>query len=318
MPKDLLTLAHEGPKEYSQLFELRPFSTQSRPRHEGPTHPSPKQIDTFACRPFIVRGACPRSRPKVQIFEARKLTGIHEFTGGKLISTTVSPAPEPPFNGAELGMLAHLYRAEMYRSKVWRTRLDATTNWAVATTGIALSVAFSNAGNSPLPLVLVALMAPLFLAIEARRYRYFDIWRTRVRLMEVSMYAPLLRLEGVRVDNGWNEALARDYEQLHFHISFWEATGRRLRRNYSFLFAIQAVSYVVKICIHPTPVRSLDELWEHASIGPLSGEVVLAIGVLFHSGLVALALLTLKGQRAVGRVERPADHKDPTANLRTD
>ena len=132
------------------------------------------------------------------------------------------------------------------------------------------------------------------------------------------MYGALLRLEGVRVDNGWNEALARDYEQLHFHISFWEATGRRLRRNYSFLFAIQAVSYVVKICIHPTPVRSLDELWEHASIGPLSGEVVLAIGVLFHSGLVALALLSLKGQRAVGRVERPADRKNPTANLRTD
>jgi uncharacterized membrane protein len=136
--------------------------------------------------------------------------------------------------------------------------------------------------------------------------------------MEVSMYGPLLRLEGVRVENGWNVALARDYERLHFHISFLEATGRRLRRNYSFLFAVQAVSYVVKICIHPTPVRSLDELWEHASIGPLPGEVVLAIGVLFHAGLVALALLTLKGQRAVGRVERPADHKDPTANLRTD
>src|SRR4249919_4036393 len=111
------------------------------------------------------------------------------------MSTTVSPAREPPFNGAELTMLAHLYRGEMYRSKVWRTRLDATTNWAVATTGIALSVAFSNVENSPLPLVLVALLDLVFLAIEARRYRYFDIWRTRVRQMEVSMYGPLLRLE---------------------------------------------------------------------------------------------------------------------------
>ena len=145
------------------------------------------------------------------------------------MSTTASTAPEPPFNGAELAMLAHLYRGEMYRSRVWRTRLDATTNWAVATTGIALSVAFSNAENSPLPLVLVALLDLVFLAIEARRYRYFDIWRTRVRLMEVSMYGPLLRLEGVRVDNGWNEALALNYERLHFHISFWEAMGRRLR-----------------------------------------------------------------------------------------
>ena len=222
------------------------------------------------------------------------------------MSTTVRPASEPPFNGAELTMLAHLYRGEMYRSKAWRTRLDATTNWAVATTGIALSVAFSNAENSPLLLVLVALLDLVFLAIEARRYRYFDIWRTRVRQMEVSMYGPLLRLEGVRVDNGWNEALALDYERLHFHISFWEAMGRRLRRNYSFLFILQAVSYVAKICIHPTPIRSLDQLWEHAAIGPVPGEIVLTIGFLFHAGLITLALLTLKGQKAVGRVERRA------------
>ena len=191
----------------------------------------------------------------------------------------------------------------MYRSKIWRTRLDATTNWAVATTGIALSVAFSNPTNSPLPLVLVALMALVFLVIEGRRYRYFDIWRTRVRLMEVSMYVPLLRLEGVQVDSGWNEVLARDYERLHFHISIWEAVGRRLRRNYSFLFAVQAVSYLAKICIHPTPIRSLPELWEHASIGPLPGQIVLTIGFLFHAGLIALAVLTLKGQQAAGRVE---------------
>ena len=200
-------------------------------------------------------------------------------------------------------MLAHLYRGEMYRSKVWRTRLDATTNWAVATTGIALSVTFSSPQSSPLPLVLVALMALVFLAIEARRYRYFDIWRTRVRLMEVSMYVPLLRLQRVRVDNGWNETLARDYEQLHFHISFWEAVGRRLRRNYSFLFAVQAISYAAKICIHPAPIRSLHELWQHASIGPLPGEIVLAIGFLFHGGLATLAILTLKGQQAAGRVK---------------
>jgi uncharacterized membrane protein len=200
-------------------------------------------------------------------------------------------------------MLAHLYRGEMYRSKVWRTRLDATTNWAVATTGIALSVAFSNPENSPLPLVLVTLMSLVFLAIEARRYRYFDIWRTRVRLMEVSMYVPLLRLEGIRTDDGWNEKLARDYERLHFHITFWEAAGRRLRRNYSFLFAVQAVSYLAKICIHPTAIRSLNELWSHAAIGPLPGPIVIAIGFIFHGGIIVLGLLTLRGQQAAGRVE---------------
>ena len=48
-------------------------------------------------------------------------------------SPAAAPSP-PPFNAAEIGALAHLYRGEMYRSKIWRTRLDATTNWAVVTT----------------------------------------------------------------------------------------------------------------------------------------------------------------------------------------
>ena len=200
-------------------------------------------------------------------------------------------------------MLAHLYRGEMYRSKVWRTRLDATTNWAVATTGIAISVSFGNPGNSPLPLVLVTLMSIVFLTIEARRYRYFDIWRTRVRLMEVSMFVPLLRLEGVRVDNRWNEQLAKDYEHLQFHITIWEAAGRRLRRNYSFLFAVQVISYVAKICVHPTPVTSLDDLWRHAAIGPIPGQIVLVIGFLVHASLFLFAVMTLKGQQAAGRVQ---------------
>jgi uncharacterized membrane protein len=64
-------------------------------------------------------------------------------------------AQAPQYNAAEIGALAHLYRGEMYRSTVWRTRLDTTTNWAVVTTGIALSVTFSSVQATPLPIVLV-------------------------------------------------------------------------------------------------------------------------------------------------------------------
>src|SRR5258708_12218663 len=106
----------------------------------------------------------------------------------------------------------------MSRSKVWRARLDATTNWAVATTGIAMSVSFGSPANSPLPLVLVALMSMVFLVIEARRYRYFDIWRPRVRLMEFSMFVPVLRLEGVPLAARCNDKLAKDYALLQFHL----------------------------------------------------------------------------------------------------
>ena len=73
------------------------------------------------------------------------------------------------FNPADITALSHLYRGELYRSTVWRTRLDATTNWAVLTTGIALSLTFGSESASPLPLVLAGVLVATFLFIEARR-----------------------------------------------------------------------------------------------------------------------------------------------------
>ncbi|HPY41031.1 MAG TPA: DUF2270 domain-containing protein, partial [Thiolinea sp.] len=55
---------------------------------------------------------------------------------------SVPTAPAREFTAAEIGALAHLYRGEVYRSTVWRTRLDNTTNWAVVTTGLAFSITF--------------------------------------------------------------------------------------------------------------------------------------------------------------------------------
>lgn len=221
----------------------------------------------------------------------------------------------PFFDTAEMGALAHLYRGEMYRSKVWRTRLDTTTNWAVATTGLALSLTFSNPENSPLPLVLVGLLVLVFLGIEARRYRYFDIWRTRVRLLEVCFYAPILRGEGVRVDNNWHQVLADDYTNLHFHISYWEALGRRLRRNYAWILLILGISYMGKIIIHPTALTTWQELWRRATIGPIPGKIALAIGVGFYVALFLFAIITLKQQHAAGRVGEVDEHEDPTLKL---
>ena len=115
----------------------------------------------------------------------------------------------PAFSSADITALAHLYRGEVYRSTVWRTRLDATTNWAVLTTGIALSLTFSSESASPLPLVVVGLLVATFLGIEARRYRFFDFWRMRAHIFEVYFFGPILRGDGVRTDNGWNKTTAR-------------------------------------------------------------------------------------------------------------
>lgn len=216
--------------------------------------------------------------------------------------TKEAEAPvEPTFGSAEIGALAHLYRGEMYRSKIWRTRLDSTTNWAVVTTGIALSVSFATVQATVLPIVLVSFLVTVFWILEARRYRYFDIWRTRVRVMETQFYGPILRGRGVRTDHRWNDILAQDYDDLIFHISNAEALGRRLRRNYGWIFGVQVLSYLGKISIHPTPLDSWAALWERTAIGPLPGQLVVAVGGTFYLGLVVFGTVTLFNQQAVGR-----------------
>ena len=74
------------------------------------------------------------------------------------------------FSASEMGAIAHLYRGEIYRSTIWRTRLDTTTNWSVVSLSVALSISFANTGASPLPLIFVGLLVSFFLVIEARRY----------------------------------------------------------------------------------------------------------------------------------------------------
>ncbi len=225
---------------------------------------------------------------------------------------------KPEFSAAELGALAHLYRGELYRSKVWRQRLDATTNWAVALTGIALSITFSNANNTPLPLTLAGLVVLMFLGIEARRYRYFDIWRTRTRLLEVYFYGPMLIRKPILGTSNWNHILAQDLAYIHFHISIWEALGRRLRRNYIWIFAVLGVSYMGKLLVHPTSLRTMDQLWERAAEGPISGQAVIAAGVLLYGALAVLALITMLQQSAAGRAHPASDlpdHEDPIMRM---
>jgi uncharacterized membrane protein len=217
---------------------------------------------------------------------------------------TLPTVRKPEFSAAEIGALAHLYRGEVYRSTVWRTRLDSSTNWAVVTTGIALSATYSSSEASPVPMVLVGLLVSVFLLFESRRYRYFNVWRARARLLETDFYAPMIRGEGVRLDSGWTELLAKDYVNPRYHISLARAIGRRLRRTYIWIFVIQAIAYYGKLAIHPAPLTTLPEFWERAAIGPIPGDVVVAAGVLFHGGWALFALITFRMELASRRERR--------------
>jgi uncharacterized membrane protein len=212
--------------------------------------------------------------------------------------------PDGAWTSAEMGALAHLYRAEVFRSTTWRSRLDNTTNWSVVTMGLALSLAFASEEATALPLVLVGLLAAFFLGLEARRYRYFNVWRARARLMETEFYAPLLGGGGGGRDGRWDRLLAEDLRRPRFHISYARAVGRRLRKNYCWIFLIQIVAYAGKIAIHPEPLTDAAQVWERAAIGPVPGWLALLGGVLFHGGWAALAFSTWLVERRVRRERR--------------
>ena len=110
------------------------------------------------------------------------------------------PPPEPvwTYRGYQLKAsefttaMVHFFRAEVSRANVWRQRLDTTTNWAVITTGASISLAFTESEISHIVVMLNLLLVTVFLLIEARRYRYYELWSSRVRLMETDFFAAML------------------------------------------------------------------------------------------------------------------------------
>lgn len=204
---------------------------------------------------------------------------------------------EPISGSKEIGALAHLYRAEVYRSTIWRQRLDMTTNWAVVSTGIALSVSFATATASPLPIPLVGMLSIMFLFLEARRYRYFMVWKFRARLLELAVMVPVLLGKGANIPTDRGTALSDDYVRPRHRISLVRAMGQRLRRNYLWIFIIQYAAYVAKIWIHPIEAVTVGQMLERAHIGPMSGNVVLLCGTALLVFFIAFTLWTWHDER---------------------
>ena len=197
--------------------------------------------------------------------------------------------------------MVHFFRAEIQRANVWRQRLDTTTNWAVVATGATLSIAFGQADVHHSVILLNTLLVLWFLFIEARRYRYYELWSYRVRLMETDFYAAML-VPPFHPSPGWAESLAENLLTPHFPISIWEAFGRRLRRNYYWILLILYASWVAKIWLFPEPAAGLQEFIARSAVGPVSGQVMIVLGFILYGSLALIALATITMTRATGEV----------------
>lgn len=243
---------------------------------------------------------------------------MHEFThdaaraaasDSENTSSSARAQSEPVwrFRGYELRpsefntAMVHYYRAEIQRSNTWRNRLDATTNWAVVATSAAITFALSTPDHHHGVIILNVLLIALFLWIEARRYRYYELWSLRSRLMETDFFAAML-VPPFRPQPDWAENLAQSLLQPEFPISMWEAVGRRFRRNYSWMFLVLGLAWLLKTYIHPTVANSWPEFVARSALGPIPGQIMLVVGVAFYVMVFGIGLATTRLHRASGEV----------------
>lgn len=209
--------------------------------------------------------------------------------------------------GGFVTAMVHFYRAEITRANTWRNRLDVTTNWAVVSTAAAISFAFSQTETHHSVILLISVLVTLFLFIEARRYRYYELWSYRVRLIETDFYAAML-VPPFQPRAEWSRRLADSLLQPTFPISFMEALGRRLRRNYVWIYLILGAAWLAKLFLYATSISSLADFARRARVGIISGELVLLGQILFYLAMIAIGLLTIKREQASGELlYRPAD-----------
>ena len=137
----------------------------------------------------------------------------------------------PSSPGEFITVFAHFHRAEIARMAGWRDRIDRTTNWAITLVAAMLSVSLSTSNAHHSVLMFAMVLAFFLLMIESRRYRFFDVYRSRVRRLERNYYAKLFN-PGLKAEEDWQHVMAADLQTPTFVMSMTEAVSRRLRRNY--------------------------------------------------------------------------------------
>ncbi|MCQ1572443.1 DUF2270 domain-containing protein [Neorhizobium galegae] len=207
-------------------------------------------------------------------------------------------APSLPTTSAEkANVIIHYYRGELGRMTSWRDRIDRTSNWAITVVAALLSVSLSTPTSHHGVVLFAMLLISLLLLIEARRYRFFDVYRARVRKLERHYFAQALYPQA-DLKPDWAQAIATSLRNPCFLISYREALFRRVRRNYVWMYAILLMAWLLKIS---TPkllpndteadvVFSWSEAVHNAALGPLPGWSVIALVAVLYATVIFSAL----------------------------
>jgi uncharacterized membrane protein len=203
--------------------------------------------------------------------------------------------------------MAHLYRGELQRSLSWRLRLDTTTNWAIVTTAGMLTFSVNNPQYASQTLLAGMYAVLMFLVLEAQRFRFFDVFHSRLRLVEENFYGPLLRRDLHSPMRDWSDCVADDLRVPHFHLSLRQAIRARLGRVYASLLAALIVGWILVVAFQ---VRPVDSGWfEVLAIGVVPGwvPVLLVLGLFVFLLVCIMTAPPLPRLNEASRQRRPPD-----------
>ncbi len=222
----------------------------------------------------------------------------------------LSDAPPPPkFDTTYVTAMSHFYRGELGRIMSWRQRLDVTTSWAITVTSSIFTIAFSFRDVPHLIFFFNVAVVWMLLWIEARRYRFYDAFRARVRMLEAHFLVPIVSRNTAMLQGEWQKLVCEDLLLPSFKISRFEALGRRLKRNYVFIFVIILVAWVTKIFLHAeTKITSPRSFYESLHVGTsIPSWLVAAVLVLTFATVVGIAVYI--GRKSSGEISEFGTHR---------
>ncbi|MEQ1852859.1 MAG: DUF2270 domain-containing protein [Chthoniobacteraceae bacterium] len=198
----------------------------------------------------------------------------------------------PPPDASYVNAMSHFYRGEIGRIMAWRARLDNTTNWAITTTSTIFTVAFSIERVPHIIFLFNIGIVSIMLWIESRRYRFYDAFRARVRMLEAHFLVPIVSQNANLLQGDWRKLLCEDLLIPGFKISAFDAVARRLKRNYVFIYLVILVAWVTKIFLHAhPPITEWSSFYAALSVGTsIPGWLVAAVFFATFASVTGVAL----------------------------
>ena len=204
--------------------------------------------------------------------------------------------------------MSHFYRGEMSRIMVWRQRLDVTTNWAITSSTAIITIAFSARDVPHIIFFFNLAIVWVLLWIEARRYRFYDAFRARVRMLEAHFLVPMVMENREMLQGEWKKLVCEDLILPCFKITKLEAIGRRLKRNYIFIFILILIAWLTKIFLHATaPITDVVSFYHALHIGHIPSWFVAFI--LVSTFVIVISITIYVSKRSSGEISEFGTHR---------